>query len=86
MTPKQRELLDFIEQYIGHHRYAPTYEEMRLAMGISTKSGVARLLNALEEQGQIVRRASRARAIEIKPLAKFSIPDLRKELARRGAL
>lgn len=85
MTPKQRELLDFIESYIAENRFAPSFEEMQAQMGLKSKSGVDRMLAALEEQGQIKRIKNRARAIELCLLGSVPTPVLRAELARREA-
>lgn len=84
MTPKQRECLDFIETFIGPHRFSPSFEEIQMALGLASKSGVSRLVDALEEQGRITRLPGGARNIEINVLATVSTADLRAELARRG--
>ncbi|QAY80157.1 LexA family transcriptional regulator [Sphingosinicella sp. BN140058] len=68
LTHRQRTLLSFISAYQDEHLgVSPTYAEMRGALGLASKSGVTRLLAALEERGCIARSASagRARAIEI---------------------
>ncbi len=67
---------------------SPSFEEMGAFMGISAKSGVFRLLKALEERGRIIRQPNRARCIEIvKDDILSSIPTaaLVAELARRSA-
>jgi repressor LexA len=66
MTRKQQELYDFIVAYIGaNDGVAPSYEEMKNELGLASKSGVHRLMNALEERGMIQRLPYRARAIKI---------------------
>lgn len=65
MTPKQRELLDFIEAFTSQHRFPPSFEEMRVAVGIAAKSGVWRLLEGLEEQGEIIRPRNRNRSVRV---------------------
>jgi repressor LexA len=85
MTPKQRELLDFIETYIAEHRYAPTYRDMQAHLGLGSTSGVERLLSSLEEQGKIKRSRNRTRGIELNALASVPTLVLRAELARREA-
>lgn len=75
LTPKQRELLDFIVSYQGEKRYSPTFLEMRDALGLKAKSGVHRLITALERRGFITRLDNRTRAIEV--LAKPHLPNRR---------
>ena len=65
LTRKQNELLIFIQQNIRETGIAPSYEEMKEALDLRSKSGIHRLINALEERGFIRRLAHRARAIEI---------------------
>ena len=66
MTHQQRELLRFIERYHAEHDgVAPTFDEMRTALGLASKSGIHRMLVALEEQGRIRRTSHRQRTIEI---------------------
>lgn len=65
MTPKQRQLLDFIEAFTAEHRFPPSYEEMRVALGHIAKSNAFRLTIALEEQGCIIRTPNRARSIKV---------------------
>lgn len=69
ITSRQRDLLEFLQRYIEQDGLAPTFDEMRLALNIRSKSHVHQLLNALEERGFIRRLANRARAIEILPSA-----------------
>tara|TARA_B100001179_G_scaffold232778_1_gene227124 strand:- start:2741 stop:3421 length:681 start_codon:yes stop_codon:yes gene_type:complete len=65
LTKKQNELLIFIQQNLRETGIAPSYEEMKDALDLRSKSGIHRLINALEERGFIRRLAHRARAIEI---------------------
>ena len=65
LTAKQRDLLNFLTVYQDNHDHAPSFDEMRDAMGLKSKSGIHRLVSALEERGHIRRLANRARAIEI---------------------
>lgn len=65
LTKKQNELLIFIQQNLRETGIAPSYEEMKEALDLRSKSGIHRLINALEERGFIRRLAHRARAIEI---------------------
>lgn len=86
LTSKQHQLLTFLTEYDEKHGCAPSFDEMMAAIGIQSKSGVHRLLTALEERGKIRRLRFRARAIEItdgRSLAHVSTLDLRRELNRR---
>lgn len=65
LTAKQRDLLNFLTDYQDNHDHAPSFDEMKDAMGLKSKSGIHRLVSALEERGHIRRLANRARAIEI---------------------
>ena len=70
LTRKQNELLMYLSSYMGQHEVPPSFDEMRNALGLASKSGVHRLVSALEERGYIRRLANRARAIEVlKPSA-----------------
>lgn len=87
MTPKQRELLDFIEKYVSERRCPPSFEEMRGALGLQSKSGVSRLVWRLVDQGHLRRTPGGWRNFELaNPLASISTKNLRAELARRGEL
>ena len=65
LTAKQRDLLNFLREYQLEHDHAPSFDEMKDAVGLKSKSGIHRLVSALEERGHIRRLANRARAIEI---------------------
>ena len=65
LTPKQYELLSFINQRMKERGIPPSYDEMKEALGLRSKSGIHRLITALEERGFIRRLPHRARAIEI---------------------
>ena len=65
LTPKQLELLDFIRNRIDGDGVAPSFDEMKDALDLKSKSGIHRLITALEERGFIRRLAHRARALEI---------------------
>ena len=64
LTQKQSELLAFTS-HMDKHEVPPSFEEMRDALGLASKSGIHRLVSGLEERGYIRRLANRARAIEI---------------------
>ena len=65
LTRKQLELLDFIRQRMDRDGVPPSFDEMKEALDLRSKSGIHRLITALEERGFIRRLAHRARAIEI---------------------
>jgi repressor LexA len=65
LTRKQHELLVFLDQRLGESGVAPSFEEMKDALGLRSKSGIHRLISALEERGFIRRLPHRARALEI---------------------
>jgi len=65
LTQKQLELLKYINQRITENGIPPSYDEMKQAVNLHSKSGIHRLINALEERGFIRRLPNRARALEI---------------------
>jgi len=65
LTAKQRELLMFIDHRLGESGISPSFDEMREALDLKSKSGVHRLISALEERGFIRRLPNRARALEV---------------------
>ncbi len=65
LTAKQHELLMFIHQRLEAGGISPSFEEMKDALDLKSKSGVHRLIGALEERGFIRRLANRARALEV---------------------
>lgn len=64
-TQKQDQLLGSIKAYVESRGVAPTFEEMRQRMQLGSKSGIYRMVLALEERGLIRRLPNRARAIEV---------------------
>ncbi|MGC1488018.1 MAG: transcriptional repressor LexA, partial [Albidovulum sp.] len=70
LTRKQLELLDFIQKRVARDGMPPSFDEMKDALDLRSKSGIHRLITALEERGFIRRLAHRARAIEI-----IKLPD-----------
>ena len=74
LTRKQNELLNYIGNHMEKYEVPPSFDEMRNALGLASKSGIHRLVSGLEERGYIRRLANRARAIEIlKPIHNSSI-------------
>ena len=65
LTAKQHELLQFIQGRLGDSGVSPSFDEMREALELKSKSGVHRLISALEERGFIRRLPNRARALEV---------------------
>lgn len=65
LTRKQHELLMFIHERIKETGVSPSFDEMKEALDLASKSGIHRLITALEERGFIRRLAHRARALEV---------------------
>ncbi len=72
LTAKQRELLLFIDGRLHDSGISPSFDEMREALDLKSKSGVHRLISALEERGFIRRLPNRARALEV-----IKLPEMR---------
>src|SRR5580698_8806341 len=65
LTKKQFELLIFVNRRLKESGVSPSFEEMKDALGLKSKSGIHRLIRGLEERGFIRRLAHRARALEV---------------------
>ena len=65
LTKKQKELLNYIQKFQSKNGVTPSYEEMKSALNLRSKSGIHRLILALEERGFVKRLAHKARALEI---------------------
>ena len=65
LTKKQKNLLVFINKKIRSTGVSPSYEEMKNSLNLKSKSGIHRLISALEERGFIKRLAHKARALEV---------------------
>jgi repressor LexA len=65
LTRKQHELLSYIHEHLSGSGVSPSFEEMKDALDLKSKSGVHRLISALEERGFIRRLPNRARALEV---------------------
>ncbi len=65
LTKKQKELLNYIQKFQKQNGVTPSYEEMKSALCLKSKSGIHRLIIALEERGFVKRLAHKARALEI---------------------
>jgi repressor LexA len=79
LTSKQRELLLFIHERIKEGGVSPSFDEMKEALDLASKSGIHRLITALEERGFIRRLPHRARALEV-----LKLPDSMTPSAPRG--
>jgi repressor LexA len=77
LTRKQHELLTFIDRHLKATGFSPSFEEMKDALQLKSKSGIHRLISALEERGFLQRRHHRARALEV-----MRLPD---EIAARSS-
>jgi len=80
LTKKQLDLLDFINKRVQRDGVPPSFDEMKEALDLRSKSGIHRLITALEERGFIRRLAHRARALEI-----VKLPDAMIDGAARKA-
>jgi repressor LexA len=80
LTRKQYELLLFINRRLAEGGVSPSFEEMKDALNLKSKSGIHRLISGLEERGFIRRLAHRARALEV-----IKLPEETAVAARRGA-
>ncbi|MFA7588158.1 MAG: transcriptional repressor LexA [Novosphingobium sp.] len=86
LTRKQHELIRFIQDRLEETGVSPSFEEMKEALDLKSKSGVHRLISALEERGFIRRLPNRARALEVLrqpedvttrlPSARSAVPNL----------
>jgi repressor LexA len=74
LTVKQHELLLFINKRLNELGVSPSFDEMREALDLKSKSGVHRLISALEERGFIRRLPNRARALEVLKLPESAAP------------
>ena len=82
LTLKQKNLLDFINMYYKNNDMFPTYDEMREALNIKSKSSVHKLISSIEERGFIERIPHKARAIQLKTKEE----DTKKEIPFLGRI
>lgn len=78
LTRKQHELLTFIDGHLKSTGFSPSFEEMKDALQLKSKSGIHRLISALEERGFLRRHHHRARALEV-----MRVPDAMGAQAQR---
>ncbi len=79
LTRKQHELLIFINARLGANGIAPSFDEMKDALNLRSKSGIHRLISGLEERGFIRRLPHRARALEVLKLPEESAAPVAKD-------
>lgn len=84
LTAKQRELLQFITVRLEESGISPSFEEMKEALDLKSKSGVHRLISALEERGFIRRLPNRARALEVMRQAEDTVAAPRSAQASKS--
>ena len=77
LTKKQHQLLLFIHQQLEDDGVSPSFEEMKTALGLKSKSGIHRLITALEERAFLRRLPHRARALEVVRLPGDIVPETR---------
>jgi len=65
LTRKQYELLVYIDRHLKRTGFSPSFDEMKDGLSLKSKSGIHRLISALEERGYLARRHHRARALEV---------------------
>ena len=65
LTRKQHELLVYINDYLAKSGVSPSFDEMKDALDLKSKSGIHRLITGLEERGFLRRLPHRARALEV---------------------
>jgi repressor LexA len=81
LTAKQQELLIFIQRRLEEGGVSPSFDEMKDALDLKSKSGIHRLISALEERGFIRRLPNRARALEV-----LKMPDGVSKAAPKSAI
>ena len=90
MTKRQFDLLRYVLAYIDTNGFSPSYDEIREALGLASKSNVAVLVDALVKRGKLAKHPHKRRSLHVpvqnEALAGFSTMELRKELGRRALL
>lgn len=67
LTPRQKEVLDFLVDYIGRHGYSPSFEEIAAGLKLSSLATVHKHITALEQKGYVRRRFNESRSVEVSP-------------------
>lgn len=65
VTRRQNAVLEFVIKYCAEHGYSPSYQEIAVAVGILSKSGVKRLVDSLVERGRLEKLPRRARSVVV---------------------
>jgi repressor LexA len=86
LTAKQRQLLQFIHDRLRESGVSPSFDEMREALDLKSKSGVHRLISALEERQFIRRLPNRARALEVVKMPEGASPTVAAALATKAVV
>ncbi|MGF1631125.1 MAG: transcriptional repressor LexA [Kiloniellaceae bacterium] len=84
LTKKQHELLLFIHRHLQRNGVSPSFDEMKIALALKSKSGIHRLITGLEERGFIRRLPHRARAVEVMRLPNDILASDSAALAEAG--
>ena len=82
LTRKQHELLSYIDRHLKETGVSPSFEEMKEALQLRSKSGIHRLISALEERGFLRRHHHRARALEVTRLPENFVKPAKGEAAK----
>ncbi len=81
LTKKQKELFEYLSEYIEKNSISPSFEEMKIAVNLKSKSGIHRLITSLEQRGFIKRLKHKARAMEITRNLKNNLNNYGNKLA-----
>ena len=81
LTKKQKELFEYLSEYIEKNSICPSFEEMKIAVNLKSKSGIHRLITSLEQRGFIKRLKHKARAMEITRNLKNNLNNYGNKLA-----
>lgn len=81
LTRKQHQLLTYIDKHLNSNGVPPSYDEMRGALGLKSKSGIHRLITGLEERGFLRRLPHKARALEVLKKPQDHTSSLRSEVS-----
>lgn len=82
LTPKQKEILEYIQRYIDRHDYAPSYREIAESFGLSSVATIAGYIDTLKEKGYLTNTENLARSIQLTP----SFDERNYEIPMLGAI
>lgn len=83
LTKKQRQVYDFIDQFIKTHNYSPSYREVKQGLALGSVSTVAEHINNLVTLGYLQKTDNSARSLEVVSQAKLASVDLATKIGRR---